>query len=285
VFPGGNLDPKHDGQVPDVHDKARHEDGVVYRVGAIRECFEESGIILAKKKGTDRLLEVDDAERERGRHAIHEHKINFQDWVKDKDGELDTEGLIPFTRWITPPNIPKRFTTQMYIYFLPLSNSSLEGTALAAEKEAVIPTPTSDGGLEHTTAKFLPAEQWLKMAQSGEIILFPPQFFLLHLVAPFLKINGSKDEMAKGREELKDFVKTSDPPFTDKCISPTALLWKEGDGRAAMSLEKPGLELEGTSRRGEKERVVLVKFSKEGPRQLEVAWRKDVFKEERSGKL
>ena len=78
-----------------------------------------------------------------------------------------------------------------------------------------------------------------------------------------------------------DFVKTGDPPWTEKCISPIGLLWKQADGRAALGLDKPGPELEGSGRRGDDERVVLVQFRKEGPRKVEVAWKKDVFKEER----
>ena len=62
------------------------------------------------------------------------------------------------------------------------------------------------------------------------------------------------------------------------------ILKKSSDGRVAMGLDKPGPELEGSGRRGEKERVVLVNFKKEGPRELEVLWRKDVFREEREEK-
>ena len=200
------------------------------------------------------------------------------------------DGLIPFTRWMTPANIPKRFTTQMYIYFLPLHEASPDTAtnALPTDSEAMIANPTSDGGIEHTTARFLPPSKWLDMSRAGEIVLFPPQYFLLHLLAPFLSPeNGSQapiaDELANQRKLAMDFVASGDPPWTDKCISPTSLLWKKGDGRAVLGLDKPGLELEGSGRKGDRERVVLVNFRKDGPRNVEVAWRKDVFREERTG--
>ena len=153
----------------------------------------------------------------------------------------------------------------------------------------MIPSPTSDGGKEHTTARFLPASKWLSLCRSGKIILFPPQFFLLHLLDPFLcpgNVPNLTDvkELARQRERLMAFVKSGNPPWTEKCISPNAMLWKKSDGRAALSLDKPGLELEGSGRKGDDERVVIVQFGKEGPRNLEVAWKKDILEQERQSK-
>lgn len=150
----------------------------------------------------------------------------------------------------------------------------------------MIANPTSDGGIEHTTARFRTPSKWLEMSRAGETILFPPQYFLLHLLEPFLSpenVPNAADtkNLVRQREMVLDFVKTGDPPWTEKCISPIGLLWKQADGRAALGLDKPGPELEGSGRRGDDERVVLVQFRKEGPRKVEVAWKKDVFKEER----
>lgn len=205
------------------------------------------------------------------------------------------DGLIPFTRWITPTTVPKRFTTQMYLYFLPLAN---DGSGPAGQDDdVVIPTPTHDGGLEHTAARFLPAPEWIKMAQSGEIILFPPQLFLLELVGQFLNPNqagparnmpysdaGKPDmaELQSRRARLREFVKTSDPPWGEKVICPVQMMRRKSDKRTVLALDKPGIELADSNCRGEYERVVLVSFSKEGPRNVEVRWRKDVLEEERA---
>lgn len=51
-----------------------------------------------------------------------------------------------------------------------------------------------------------------------------------------------------------------------------------------LGLDKPGLELEGSGRRGDEERVVLVEFRKDGPRKVEVRWRREVFSEERTSR-
>ena len=69
----------------------RHIDGPAYRVGAIRECFEESGILLAKKNdGSGALLEVEEAVREKARKDIHAGKLKFVDWVREMSGIIDS---------------------------------------------------------------------------------------------------------------------------------------------------------------------------------------------------
>jgi hypothetical protein len=176
----------------------------------------------------------------------------------------------------------------MYLYFLPLADAAT-AAAVPSASEAMIANPTPDGGLEHTAARFLPPAEWLRMCRAGEIMLFPPQFFLLHLLAPFLSAEHADtapdaSELASQRERLMGFVKGGAVPWTEKCISPTFLLRTEGDGRSVLALDKPGPELEGSARVGEEERVVLVEFGKEGPRDLEVAWRKDVFRQQRLAK-
>jgi len=59
-------------------------------MGAIRECFEESGILLAKQsQNLELLLEVNDEERDGARHEIHKNKVKFQEWVQKKGGVPD----------------------------------------------------------------------------------------------------------------------------------------------------------------------------------------------------
>ncbi|TVY56991.1 putative nudix hydrolase 7, partial [Lachnellula cervina] len=298
VFPGGNLSTSQDGEIPGPRDGGRHVDGMAYRIGAIRETFEESGILLAKKEDGS-LLEVEEGVREKARKEIHAGKLKFQDWVKSLGGVIDSGGphfsdpflfnaLYPFTRWITPPNLPKRFTTQMYIYFLPLTQTSAQNIT----STYIVPTPTSDGGIEHTAALFASCREWLDQATKGEIILFPPQYYLMHLLSPFLNPSStplSTQELQNQRDVVLEFLQGDGDgkgvKWADKVMSPVGLLMRKSDGRSVLSLEKPGPELVGSGRAGDAERVVLVKFSKEGPRDVEVRWRREVLDEEKREKL
>lgn len=199
------------------------------------------------------------------------------------------ENLIPFTHWMTPPHMPKRFSTQMYLYLLPVSQSIAH--------ETVVPVPTHDGGLEHTAATFDDASAWLAKARAGEIFLFPPQCYLLTLLSGFFRgapppdVNASTWYLSQ-RDKLTEFLKavptsqrcahpTAQIPWAEKVMSPTSLFVRKSDGRVVLGLDKPGSELAGTDHGGDWDRVVLVKFRKTGPTEVEVRWREDVVREER----
>jgi len=173
----------------------------------------------------------------------------------------------------------------MYIYFLPLTQISAQNIS----SEAVIPTPTSDGGLEHTAALFASCKDWLDQATRNEIILFPPQYYLMYLIAPFLDVSSktlSTEELQKQRHEVQEFLKGDGDGkgvvWADKCMSPIGLLMRKSDKRSVLGLHHPGPELKDSDRRGDEKRVVLVKFSKEGPRNVEVRLKQDIFDEERA---
>lgn len=70
VFPGGNVAANQDGSVPGPGEPGRHEESNVYRLAACRETFEESGILLARKKKGKGLLQISEAEREIARHKM-----------------------------------------------------------------------------------------------------------------------------------------------------------------------------------------------------------------------
>ncbi|KAF4124987.1 NUDIX domain [Geosmithia morbida] len=296
VFPGGNLDAFHDGDIPPPGSPLRHEDGRAYRLGAVRECFEETGILLARTgdKDGDLVHLGTAAERDEARTRIHGNAVRFMDFVGSTGGVPDIDNLIPFTRWITPANVPKRFTTQMYIYLLPLDTT--------LPSEMLVPTP--DGGVEHTAATFAHASTFLDRAAGGEIILFPPQVYLLHHVARFLPApgdgdgDGSADHRASQRERLVNFLRavpttssaaahghpTSRIAWADKVISPHTLFLRKADGRVVLGLDKPGPELATTSRGGDHESVALVRFAEGGLSDVEIRLRAHVLAEEKSYK-
>jgi hypothetical protein len=194
------------------------------------------------------------------------------------------EGLVPFTRWITPVNLPKRFTTQMYIYFLPLTQ-----TTKNISSKSVILIPTSDGGVEHTAALFAPCLTWLQQASKNEIILFPPQFYLMYVLSPFLTTTFSfplsTGTLQEQRNKVMEFLKGdggdgNGVQWADKVMSPIGILMTR-EGKSVLGLEKPGPELNGSGRSGDEKRVVLVRFSREGPKDVEVRVRSEVLKEEK----
>src|SRR5579862_1229936 len=104
VFPGGNLLPS-DGEIPAPGDPARHLDNRAYRVGAIRECFEESGILLARERDSGGMLWVDTGERERGRREVDSGIVGMEEWVQGRQGRVDVGAAISSSPRRIPTNL------------------------------------------------------------------------------------------------------------------------------------------------------------------------------------
>ena len=87
------------------------------RIAAIREVFEEAGILLAVRRNGEPIggeacpMEV--------RKAVDAGTTAFLDVVRDLEARLDLSMLTTFARWITPPLTPKRFDTWFYVVAAP----------------------------------------------------------------------------------------------------------------------------------------------------------------------
>lgn len=122
VFPGGKIsasdsDPRiaarvGGGQLSD-------EQQFTLRVAAVRETFEESGLLLARHGGTmiDGTQRAALHQRWQARVASGGHA--FVDMVCEEDLELALEQLVPYAHWVTPEVSPKRFDTHFFIAAAP----------------------------------------------------------------------------------------------------------------------------------------------------------------------
>ena len=119
VFPGGSVDP---GDYANAAHPALSsanagldERGRALRVAAIRETFEECGVLLARPRGADALI---DGERCAAIGAQAKGR-SFAELIAAEDLSLALDALTPFAHWITPPIMPKRFDTHFYIAAAP----------------------------------------------------------------------------------------------------------------------------------------------------------------------
>lgn len=121
VFPGGSVD-KGDREIaatPELYslqDPADAED-LTFRIAAIRETFEESGILLARQRGGEAMIAADHAVEIADRHRVGlcEGKIAFASIIADNDLVLAPDQLEYYARWITPTALPKRFDTRFFL--------------------------------------------------------------------------------------------------------------------------------------------------------------------------
>ena len=107
VFPGGRVEPEDETLGGDAYDLRER----ALRVGAIRETFEECGVLIARARGEGVWL---DAARTSA-IAARASGVSFGELVAREKLELGLEALIPFAHWITPKSMPKRFDTAFYI--------------------------------------------------------------------------------------------------------------------------------------------------------------------------
>jgi len=124
VFPGGKLDPGDSD--PALRPRLRGADGlddlqIALRVGAIREIFEECGMLLAYSAGTNDFIgpeRVSDL-LETYRKPIEHGEVTMAEFTEREDLELGCGNLVHFAHWITPAARPKRFDTHFYMAIAP----------------------------------------------------------------------------------------------------------------------------------------------------------------------
>lgn len=91
---------------------------------AIRETFEETGLLLASSESGSR---PSDKELDEAREQVHSQRLLFRDFLAKHKLSADTSSLLPFTQWITPPGQPRhdgRDTSCVILADLVLSGGS-----------------------------------------------------------------------------------------------------------------------------------------------------------------
>lgn len=179
VFPGGKT---HDGDADarwaghaigwDDLDAVQR----TLRIGAIREAFEETGILLAQTaQGTPFEDPCDAAVRS----AVDAGEVAFIDVVRELDVRLRLDELAIFARWITPIFMPKRFDTWFYAMSAP------PGQVAACD------------GRETVDAEWISPSEAIRLAASGERTIIFPTLMNLKLLA---EAESALDSLARARQ-------------------------------------------------------------------------------------
>lgn len=120
VFPGGKLDPRdHDTRLADRVAGSTQLPPLVraLRVAAIREAFEEGGVLLARPRGSDDLVDCRRLEHlsERWRQPLARGEIGIAEMAAAEDLVLAADRLVFYAHWITPSLMKKRYDTFFYL--------------------------------------------------------------------------------------------------------------------------------------------------------------------------
>src|ERR1700761_6290032 len=152
VFPGGSVD------ASDKEIIARQElysggEGLdaatlAFRIAAIRETFEESGILLARPQGSSSLVDAKRATEIEAAHrvALNERKTTFLQIIADNKLSLALDELVPYAHWITPEGMPKRFDTWFFLASAPPAQLGAHDGRESTDSIWVSPREALEGG-------------------------------------------------------------------------------------------------------------------------------------------
>lgn len=157
VFPGGAVDHQDDPayyaevslhrtdrEVSDLLGLAGG--GLAYYMAAVRETFEEAGVLLAVHREDGSALMIPDAARARFnsyRHRLNRGDIEFRPILEMEGLLADVSQMHYIARWITPPGGPRRFDARFFIARIPQNqeplhdNNELVGSAWLAPAEVL----------------------------------------------------------------------------------------------------------------------------------------------------
>ncbi|MGB9378875.1 MAG: NUDIX hydrolase [Mycobacteriales bacterium] len=134
VFPGGRVDPADGaGQAPwagpvppEWADRLSADESLVRALvcAAVRETFEESGVLLAGPAAGQVVADVSGAEWEAERRALEARDLTLSEVLSRRGLLVCSDLLRPWTHWITPESEPRRYDTRFFVAALPAGQAT-----------------------------------------------------------------------------------------------------------------------------------------------------------------
>ncbi|WP_395656629.1 NUDIX hydrolase [Nocardioides sp.] len=168
VYPGGGVDPRDfdvavgwAGPSPaEWAERLRCDEETARALvgAAVRETFEESGVLLAGTSTTSVVADTTGADWEADRVALESRDLSMTEFLTRRGLVLRTDLLGVWDAWLTPVFEPKRYRTWFFVALLP------EGQV------------TRDVSTESSSVTWLPARVAAEQADAGELALMPPTY-------------------------------------------------------------------------------------------------------------
>lgn len=133
VFPGGGVDPQDRLLVDFVPPEERtwwserlgcDPTTACALVGAaVRETFEETGVLLARSRERSAPVDADTAEMDRLRRQLEGKQLTFAHVLTRLDARVDSRALRPWSRWVTPVWSARRYDTLVLVAAIPAGHT------------------------------------------------------------------------------------------------------------------------------------------------------------------
>ena len=154
VFPGGAVDPEDgtpeaDAVVDGLTDidaskcLGIDQGGIAFWVAALRETFEEAGILLARTPGDAELVDLSHSDTETRfsiyRDGVNAGEVDFVSMIREQGLVLDGSGVHYVSRWVTPLGPPRRYDTRFFVTAMPEGQQPLHDDDEAVHHEWIRP--------------------------------------------------------------------------------------------------------------------------------------------------
>ena len=160
VFPGGSVD-AGDSDAGGLTSGDVSGEALTLRVAAIREAFEECGVLLARRGGA--LITGDEAAAlvAKWRARLEADEVSIADIARAEGLTLAVDLIQPFAHWITPEAEKKRFDTHFFIAKAPADHALDHDGGEAVEAVWLSPNAAMEEARAGTKALMFPT--WLNL--------------------------------------------------------------------------------------------------------------------------
>ncbi len=188
VFPGGGVDPQDAGDDLEAMFVGRTDKeasrllgvaqgGLAFWVAAIRESFEEAGLLLAQTSTGETISFSDPAVAERfdeHRRDVDSGRRRLAEICLEEQLRLEVGNMHYFSRWVTPLGAPRRYDTRFFVAAAPPAQVALHDDAEVIATRWLTPkTALAENESGHITMIFPTIRTMLTLAQfeSAEQVL------------------------------------------------------------------------------------------------------------------
>jgi 8-oxo-dGTP pyrophosphatase MutT (NUDIX family) len=168
VFPGGGVDPRDfDHQIGWVGPSAAEwaallgTDEALARAlvcAAVRETFEESGVLLAGPTGDSVVEDTRGEDWERDRRRLEARELSFTDFLDQRGLRLRTDLLRLWGSWVTPVFEPRRFHARFFVAEMPTGQVTRD---VSSESDKVL---------------WMPLREAIAAVDDQQMLMLPPTY-------------------------------------------------------------------------------------------------------------
>lgn len=168
VFPGGRVDPRDFdhavGWVGPTPEEWAARMGVEVPLAralvcaAVRETFEESGVLFAGPTADSIVEDTTGADWEEDRRRLEARELSFTDFLSTRELKLRSDLLRVWGLWLTPVFEPRRYLTWFFVAELPPGQE------------------TRDVSTESVDLTWLPVRDAIVAADEQQMLVLPPQY-------------------------------------------------------------------------------------------------------------